>query len=82
MTPVGQAQPPWLTVIVDDYSRAIAGYAVGLDAPSAMQTALALRQAIWRKSDPAGTSAASRTSSTPTTAATSPPTTSNRSPPT
>ena len=31
---------------------AIAGYAVNLDAPSALQTALALRQAIWRKSEP------------------------------
>jgi putative transposase len=39
-------------VIEDDHSRAIAGYAVNLDAPSALQTALALRQAIWRKSEP------------------------------
>ena len=44
---------PWLTVILDDHSRAVAGYTVSLDAPSALQTALALRQAIWRKSDPA-----------------------------
>ncbi|MDJ0899843.1 MAG: Mu transposase C-terminal domain-containing protein [Xenococcus sp. MO_188.B8] len=43
---------PWLTVIIDDYSRAIAGYYISLDAPSALQTALALRQAIWRKNDP------------------------------
>jgi putative transposase len=28
-------------------------YAVNLGAPSALQTALALRQAIWRKADPA-----------------------------
>jgi putative transposase len=40
-------------VILDDHSRALAGYAVSLDAPSALQTALALRQAIWRKTDPA-----------------------------
>jgi hypothetical protein len=40
-------------VIEDDHSRAIAGYAVNLGAPSALQTALALRQAIWRKADPA-----------------------------
>ena len=40
---------PWLTVIMDDYSRAIAGYGVSFHAPSAIQTALVLRQAIWRK---------------------------------
>ena len=44
---------PWLTLIVDDYSRAICGYFFFLEAPSAHQTALALRQAIWRKADPA-----------------------------
>ena len=38
---------------MDDYSRAIAGYYLTFSAPSAIQTALALRQAIWRKSDPA-----------------------------
>jgi putative transposase len=32
-------------VIEDDRSRAIAGYAVHLGAPTALQTALALRQA-------------------------------------
>lgn len=41
---------PWLTIILDDYSRAVAGYAVSMRAPSAIHTALALRQAIWRKS--------------------------------
>lgn len=49
----GRPVRPWLTVILDDHSRALAGYAVSLDAPSALQTALALRQAIWRKTDPA-----------------------------
>ena len=43
---------PWLTVIMDDYSRAIAGYYIFFSAPSAIQTALALRQAIWRKNNP------------------------------
>jgi putative transposase len=43
---------PWLTVVLDDHSRAVAGYALSLHAPSALQTALALRQAIWRKADP------------------------------
>lgn len=43
---------PWLTIIIDDYSRAIAGYELSFLAPSAMKTALALRQAIWRKKEP------------------------------
>jgi putative transposase len=45
----GKAQKPWLTIVLDDYSRAIAGYFLSFRAPSAIQTALALRQAIWRK---------------------------------
>src|SRR5258708_675867 len=52
VTPSGKPGRPWLTVTEDDHSRAIAGYAVNLDAPSALQTALALRHAIWRKSEP------------------------------
>jgi putative transposase len=52
ITPDGKPARPWLTVIEDDYSRAVPGYAVNLGAPSALQTALALRQAIWRKTDP------------------------------
>ena len=44
---------PWLTVIMDDYSRAIAGFGVSFRAPSALQTALVLRSAIWRKVTPA-----------------------------
>lgn len=47
-----KARKPWLTVILDDYSRAVAGYFVSFEAPSALRTALALRQAIWRKEDP------------------------------
>ncbi|MFD9666585.1 Mu transposase C-terminal domain-containing protein [Rhodococcus sp. NPDC059968] len=43
---------PWLTTILDDRSRAVAGYTVFLGDPSTLQTALALRQAIWRKTDP------------------------------
>lgn len=45
----GKPERPWLTVVIDDYSRAIAGYSLSFSAPSAYQTALALRQAIWRK---------------------------------
>jgi putative transposase len=43
---------PWLSVIIDDYSRALAGYFLSCNAPAALQTALALHQAIWRKSEP------------------------------
>ena len=43
---------PWLTTILDDYSRAICGYMLFLGAPSAMNTALALRQGIWPKAGP------------------------------
>jgi putative transposase len=48
----GEAQKPWLTVIIDDYSRALAGYIFSFEAPSALHTALSLRQAIWRKAEP------------------------------
>ena len=40
VTPSGSPARPWLTVIEDDHSRVIAGYAVNLGAPSALQTAL------------------------------------------
>jgi len=43
---------PWLTVIIDDYSRAIAAYRLNVSVPTALNTALALRDAIGRKSDP------------------------------
>jgi putative transposase len=48
----GTSARPWLTAIIDDYSRAVAGYRLSLQPPSTQQTALTLRQAIWRKSDP------------------------------
>lgn len=47
----GEPARPWLSIILDDYSRAVMGYFLSWDAPSALQTALALRQAIWRKDD-------------------------------
>jgi putative transposase len=53
LDPGGRPARPWLTLILDDYSRAVAGYAVFLEGPSALQTALALRQAVLRKADPA-----------------------------
>jgi putative transposase len=39
--------------VVDDHSRAVAGYLVFLGAPCVLNTCLALRHAIWRKADPA-----------------------------
>jgi putative transposase len=48
----GAPARPWLTVVLDDCSRAVAGYTVFLGAPSALNLSLALRQAIWRKADP------------------------------
>ena len=48
----GKSDRPWLTTVMDDYSRAICGYTVFTGAPSALNTALALRQAIWRKQNP------------------------------
>lgn len=43
---------PWLTAIVDDYSRAVPGYFIGFEPPSSVRVALALRQAISRKDVP------------------------------
>ena len=48
----GSAARPWLTIVIDDYSRAIAGYYVGFEPPSSIRTSLALRQGIWRKGYP------------------------------
>ncbi|MGB0985196.1 MAG: Mu transposase C-terminal domain-containing protein [Saprospiraceae bacterium] len=47
----GDIRKPWLTIIIDDFSRAISGYFLSFDAPCSFHTALALRQAIWRKSN-------------------------------
>jgi putative transposase len=47
----GRPARPWLTIVLDDYSRAVAGYALSLHDPSSIQTALALRQAIWHKGE-------------------------------
>jgi len=48
----GKPARPWITVIEDDYSRAIAGFRLTFAEPTALTTALALRQAIWRKEEP------------------------------
>jgi len=47
----GSAGRPWLTAVIDDYSRAIPGYFFSFDQPSSLRTSLAMRQAIWRKVD-------------------------------
>lgn len=78
----GKIGRPWLTIIIDDYSRAIAGFFPSLGSPSAGQTALALRQAIWRKAEPDWKIFGIRALSTPTTAASSGRRTWNRSVPT
>ena len=48
----GKPAKPWLTVIEDDYSRAIASFRLTFAEPTALTTALVLRQGIWRKEDP------------------------------
>ena len=48
----GSVARPWLTIVIDDYGRAIAGYYLGFDPPSSIRTSLALRQGIWRKDHP------------------------------
>lgn len=50
--PNDQPARPWLTVVLDDHSRAICGYLLFIGAPSTLNTGLALRQAIWPKADP------------------------------
>jgi putative transposase len=47
----GKPTKPWLTIILDDYSRGVPGYYLGFASPTALQTALTLHQAIWRKAD-------------------------------
>jgi putative transposase len=49
--PDGEAGKPWLSTVIDDYSRAVAGYLLSFEDPSSLNTSLALRQAIWRKDD-------------------------------
>ncbi len=49
--PDREPEKPWLTIVEDDYSRAVAGYFLSFEPPSTLHTSLALRQAIWRKED-------------------------------
>lgn len=43
---------PWLTVVLDGFSRAVMGYHLSLDTPTSQTVCLALRQAIWPKGLP------------------------------
>lgn len=45
----GRPVRPWLTVVLDDFSRAVAGYSLAAVAPTADHSALALHQAVSRK---------------------------------
>ncbi|MCB9092563.1 MAG: DDE-type integrase/transposase/recombinase [Halobacteriovoraceae bacterium] len=47
-----ELERPWLTIIIDDCSRAICGYELSFLAPSSNKTSLCLRHALWRKVDP------------------------------
>lgn len=47
----GKEDFPWLTIIIDDFSRAIMAFSLFTGAPSSIQTALTLRNAIWYKQD-------------------------------
>lgn len=49
----GRTGKVWLTAIIDDYSRAVPGYYIGIEPPNSMRVALSLRQGIWHKDDPA-----------------------------
>lgn len=51
LRPDGPPVQPWLTIVIDDFSRAIAGYYLAFEPPSSVRTCLALRQGIWNKGD-------------------------------
>lgn len=46
----GVLDRPWLTIVIDSYSRCLVGFYVGFDHPSSQIDALALRHAILPKS--------------------------------
>ena len=47
-----KAKRPWITLVLDQYSRAIVGYYLGFEPPSSCRVALALRHAILPKNLP------------------------------
>ena len=48
----GKAYRPYITTVMDQYSRALVGYYLGFEPPSSRRVALALRHAILPKNDP------------------------------
>lgn len=44
-----EIERPWLTIVLDDYSRAIAGFRIEFGTPDTERASLVLRQAIWKK---------------------------------
>lgn len=48
----GKTGKLWIAAIIDDYSRAIPGYYLGIEPPNSMRVAISLRQGIWYKSEP------------------------------
>jgi transposase InsO family protein len=63
----GSVGKPWLTIVIDDYSRAVAGYYLGFEPPSSLRTTLACVRVSGVKVIPTGRSAAFQMFSTPTT---------------
>ncbi len=47
------AKRPWITAVLDQYSRSLVGYYIGFEEPSSRRIALALRHAILPQNDPA-----------------------------
>jgi putative transposase len=47
----GKPERPWMTAIIDDYSRAIVGKYIGFDHPNSNSIALALHHALLPKDD-------------------------------
>lgn len=41
----------WITAIIDDFSRVVPGYLLGVGKPNSMRIAAALRLGIWTKQD-------------------------------
>ena len=46
-----QAKRPWITIVLDQYSRALVGYYLDFSPPSSQRVALSLRHAILPKSE-------------------------------
>jgi putative transposase len=47
----GRTGKVWITAIIDDFSRVVPGYLLGVGKPNSMRIAAALQQGIWTKED-------------------------------